>query len=1199
MADLAKVRRNVARMVEQSAPEADIDAYLSSEGTTPDALRAFGEAGAPEPWRRKDDASGVVNAFRTLFSLRPGGGLDRVAEAVNAPPRDVEIPRLEEAPSGPARYAHTFRNALIPGGNRLAAASTATINMLRGEDGTWSDAYDRALTGEFARSQAIDNNKGLADHAAVAGGLLGGVALTRRLPGMAPRPYIGAPRSANAELAANTADVARAGAGYGMVQGYLDSHGRTPDARAADAVAGLFGGAAVGSLLPVGANALSTAVGAGRNALQRVTGTTPEARAMNRARREELESIGINDPSGPAIADGAIAGGAARGLAGSVLGQPVAQAVERDVIQAQNAVRAPLLERSGGAPVSDNLAATQQMLRRNLTERSLSEADLARMSRAELEAMTGPVNDATGFRPPRPVVDPTPPVYPAPVDPRVIDPTTVRVQPVRPKPVSDADAERLVTLDQVPVPPAQAAAIERARRARAELQAVQQAEESRFQAAFDAHVGGDPERARQTLAALDAELAFRRQPTAAPRPAAWTDSYPEPPARVTQNVPKHEPPPLWDWYERLMGIRDQVGRSDAMLQRAITQGDEARVARLPAEQRRVYDQFVRRSEEEAARLTQDRHRDAVAQREVKARTAAEQETLSQRRAAEAAAQTDTRRRQIAADRDWEAQPGGFAYGRSRETYPTEYGAAEEVVARLTPPFQRNPLGGAGPSGSRTATATETLLDDMAREMRASNKLPGYPNGGVIDSGRAGSGGVRGEITPDLAEQLKTAFGNDIAGRLMSYHASRMRGQLTGKVEGLRGLITDVRRAAQDAERGDRLFPGQPRNAESAALRRLEGALNNDLYRFMREAGPSGQVAADMTRDIRQSYAQHLEDVRRPLAQLFGSRERPVDTMQAANTLASALRDGDMTVVRPFMQVLREKGREGEAGRAVATILQHMSGFDGRNGRLVDFLSTMRSLRPDVRRELSSTPQSRELMRHLERLEAIVPRLAEFERRLPGQGEDLTRQVARMMANGGNWAHLGLWAMGNWPTALVAAGGTHALARFMGSPRYVDWLTRMERVRSPSQLQDHLRRLAIVAGNDAETGAPVLNAVNTLLSSTAQAAPLLSDARPQSKDGPVLVTARNGPANDLPSQSRDDGPETNPTPRTLLSGLARVMGAALTPELRSKAESLLATDDFLAGIEALDAMPLEERRRLVPGFLQRLRDQLGETPDVRP
>jgi hypothetical protein len=41
--DLARVKANIATMIEQDAPEEDIDAYVASEGLTPEAL----QTGAP------------------------------------------------------------------------------------------------------------------------------------------------------------------------------------------------------------------------------------------------------------------------------------------------------------------------------------------------------------------------------------------------------------------------------------------------------------------------------------------------------------------------------------------------------------------------------------------------------------------------------------------------------------------------------------------------------------------------------------------------------------------------------------------------------------------------------------------------------------------------------------------------------------------------------------------------------------------------------------------------------------------------------------------------------------------------------------------------------------------------------------------------------------------------------------------------
>lgn len=45
MTDLARVKRNVSRMIEMGAPEDEIDAYVASENTTPDELRRAGSPG--------------------------------------------------------------------------------------------------------------------------------------------------------------------------------------------------------------------------------------------------------------------------------------------------------------------------------------------------------------------------------------------------------------------------------------------------------------------------------------------------------------------------------------------------------------------------------------------------------------------------------------------------------------------------------------------------------------------------------------------------------------------------------------------------------------------------------------------------------------------------------------------------------------------------------------------------------------------------------------------------------------------------------------------------------------------------------------------------------------------------------------------------------------------------------------------------
>jgi hypothetical protein len=78
MADIAKAKRNVAKMVSMNAPEADIDSYISSEGLTIDQIKNFKEIQPVQqeiPKTRLDIANEKIASGDLL-----GGGL----EAANA-----------------------------------------------------------------------------------------------------------------------------------------------------------------------------------------------------------------------------------------------------------------------------------------------------------------------------------------------------------------------------------------------------------------------------------------------------------------------------------------------------------------------------------------------------------------------------------------------------------------------------------------------------------------------------------------------------------------------------------------------------------------------------------------------------------------------------------------------------------------------------------------------------------------------------------------------------------------------------------------------------------------------------------------------------------------------------------------------------------------------------------------------------------
>lgn len=79
MADIAKVKRNIQKMIDLGAPEADIDVYVSEEGLTAEALRA-----APKPVALTPEAAAA-------------------AEGRNLPSPAGYAPQKEPTPSSPGR----------------------------------------------------------------------------------------------------------------------------------------------------------------------------------------------------------------------------------------------------------------------------------------------------------------------------------------------------------------------------------------------------------------------------------------------------------------------------------------------------------------------------------------------------------------------------------------------------------------------------------------------------------------------------------------------------------------------------------------------------------------------------------------------------------------------------------------------------------------------------------------------------------------------------------------------------------------------------------------------------------------------------------------------------------------------------------------------------------------------------------------
>lgn len=108
MADLARIKRNVAKMAAQNAPIEDIDGYIASEGATVDAVRDFNDPGGAPPQSRGRHLSFEEGQAR----LDTEGAIGGVGAALTATADGVPI-------AGPA---------LLGGTQRAAAGLSSLIN---------------------------------------------------------------------------------------------------------------------------------------------------------------------------------------------------------------------------------------------------------------------------------------------------------------------------------------------------------------------------------------------------------------------------------------------------------------------------------------------------------------------------------------------------------------------------------------------------------------------------------------------------------------------------------------------------------------------------------------------------------------------------------------------------------------------------------------------------------------------------------------------------------------------------------------------------------------------------------------------------------------------------------------------------------------------------------------------------------------
>lgn len=147
MADIPRIKSNIGSMIEQGAPEADIDAYLASEGVSLQDLHAI-----PATEQAKDIAqSGGVGVAKGVISGLGGAGdlrgllsqgVDYAAEKVGASPEQAQS--FKDAASKVAGYTAT--------GKILANAPTSRDIQSKVEEYTGEFYKPKTKAGKYAQT---------------------------------------------------------------------------------------------------------------------------------------------------------------------------------------------------------------------------------------------------------------------------------------------------------------------------------------------------------------------------------------------------------------------------------------------------------------------------------------------------------------------------------------------------------------------------------------------------------------------------------------------------------------------------------------------------------------------------------------------------------------------------------------------------------------------------------------------------------------------------------------------------------------------------------------------------------------------------------------------------------------------------------------------------------------------------------------
>lgn len=222
MADIARIKGNISKMIAQNAPESDIDAYVSSEGVSLEELR-----GQSKPDKYQQAAIDEQTVLKAK-GIDPGAGLTR-------------------------RLAHGFT---LGADTTLLAGLETPLEMFK--RGTFSprEGYNYAKAREDQIMGDARKNTGMAGTAAeILGGAASGIGLMRG--GLTAARFLAPEAGLLARSGASAADAA----GFGAFSGAMEGNGLTE--RGANALQGGLVGVLAGGALPpalaLGGAALSPA----------------------------------------------------------------------------------------------------------------------------------------------------------------------------------------------------------------------------------------------------------------------------------------------------------------------------------------------------------------------------------------------------------------------------------------------------------------------------------------------------------------------------------------------------------------------------------------------------------------------------------------------------------------------------------------------------------------------------------------------------------------------------------------------------------------------------------------------------------------------------------------------------------------------------------------------------------------------------